>query len=372
MAKEFGKCGWQYSPYKEGAKNKITFGFMDINEETALEVGITYREKGSINNIYFLLNYGKSEVEKRTELYKRLNQVVKATKESIGKHQAFYMTTTIQGYHPIMYYRGKNFAIEPMIDKKNKFSCIIKAYDVNQGSGFLAQKVTQLLDFLSVETNAIYRRPNKIHIEETIPFENEIYQEDDEFIDDLSLQDGFIVISREGKEMIEKITDIDQLSPELELFLKACSHFHNGRAMEEQLYHRADGQLVSMHVGNKTELATTLYLSALEVVTLIGFKEDKCNECGQPKFQIGRRVRQLTSRYLPKHLVKDFVDYYDKRSKYLHAGQKLVTETPTRSHIPLLDPDDNSGCDYPYKIPLKNVGEYVSYCLRKFYKENLI
>ena len=134
----------------------------------------------------------------------------------------------------------------------------------------------------------------------------------------------------------------------------------------------SDGTVVVVHAGDETEIATTLYLSALEVITLIGFTEDKCDDCGQPKYQISKRVKELTSKYLHKHLVKDFVNYYDKRSKFLHTGMRLNTETPTNNLIPLLDPSEKNGCDFPYKIPLINVREYVSFCLRKFYREYLI
>ncbi|KYC65991.1 hypothetical protein [Heyndrickxia coagulans] len=372
MANEFGTCGWQYIPVKDGSKNKITFGLMNINQGTALEVGITYKEKGSINNIYFLQNSGEEDIQKGTELYNRLKKVVNVTKESVGKYQSILMQATIKAYFPIMSYIGESFVILPMVDGDSQLSCIIKAYDVNQASGYFARKVSQVMDFLSVETNAVFRRSDSKPDEETITFEKEIYQDDREFMDDLSLVNDYLVISKEGKQLIEQIASIEEMSPELELFLKACSHYHSAKALEEQIYIRPDGKLVSMHGGNKTEIATTLYLSALEVVTLIGFTEDKCESCGQPKFQIGKRVKELTSRYLPSDLVKEFVDYYNKRSRYLHAGQKLVTETPTLSSIPLLDPNGLNGCDFPYKVPLKNLGEWVSYCLRQYYKENLI
>lgn len=372
MAKEFGTCGWQYIPVKDGSKSKITFGFMNINQVSPLEVSITYREKGSINNIFFLQDYGKENIQKGTELYNRLKKVVNITKESVDEYQAILMQSTIKAYYPIMSYIGESFVILPTVDGDSQFSCIIKAYDVNQASGYFARRVTQAMDFLSVETNAFFRRPSTRPLEETIPFEEEIYQDDKEFIDGLSLVNDFLVISKEGKRLLEMIGSNEEISPELELFLKACSHYHSARALEEHLYTRSDGKLVSMHGENKTEIAATLYLSALEVVTLIGFTEDKCETCGQTKFQIGKRIKDLTSRYLPPHLVKEFIDYYDKRSRYLHAGQKLVTDAPTPSSIPLLDIDTKSGCDFPYKIPLKNLGEWVGYCLRMYYKEHLL
>jgi hypothetical protein len=373
MKREFGICGWYYIPYKDGKRQKIKFGYMNINQGKPLEVGITYKDKGSINNIYFLIGYEGKEVKKGTELYQRLKKVVNSAKNNIGNHDIFYFRTVIQSYYPLMSYTADNFTINPINDEMFEFTFGIKAYDRNQAEGFAAQKVKQLMDFLSVETNAVFQSANPDDNDNTQNTHMELFQEED-FIDDYSVQDGYLVISKQGKQFINLITDLEQrISPEIELFLKACSHFRSARKQEEKMFHRdSDGAFMEFRGEDETELATTLYLSALEVATLIGFKEDKCESCGQPKFQISSRVRELTAKYLPKSLVKDFVDYYDKRSKYLHTGMKLVTQTPTKNLIPLLDPEDKNGCDFPYKIPLKNVREYVSYCLRRFYKENLL
>ncbi|WP_349346280.1 hypothetical protein [Priestia megaterium] len=373
MSKEFGKCGWHYAPYKDGQKQKIIFGFMDINQEKPLEVGVTYKEKGTINNIYFLYSHEGNEIVKGTELYNKLRKVIKVTKEGVGKLGLGIGNMAVHSYVPLRSYQGNNFAIDAMVNGKTKISCVVKAYDENQSRGYLRQKVSQIADFLSVETNAPFRSPKKPSMDEIISFQEESFQEDENFINDLSIKGDYLVISKEGKKFIDKITNIDQdLNPDLEIFLKACSHFHTARMQEEQMMDVGGGIIYTILGGNKVEIATTLYLSALEVVTLIGFTDEKCECCQQPKYQISSRVKQLTAKYLPKHLVKDFSDYYDKRSKYLHTGMKLVTETPTTSLVPLLDPDDKTGCDYPYKIPLENVREYVSFCLRKFYRENLI
>ncbi|MED0998354.1 hypothetical protein P4T34_23345 [Bacillus mobilis] len=373
MKKEFGVCGWHYTPYKNGLLKKITLGFVNIGESKPLEVGITYKEKGSINNIFFMADHGEKEIQKGTELYQRLKNVVNVAKQNVGKLDTLYFRTAIQSYYSLNSYRTENFTIHPMIDNMSQFSFGVNAYDRNQASGFVAQRVTQLMNFLAVETNAVFDRVNWVEDGLIESNESELFQEED-FIGDHSIKEEYLVISVEGKEFINILTNSEQdLSPEVELFLKACAHFHSARKQEEKLFHRdSDGTVVVVHAGDETELATTLYLSALEVTTLIGFTEDKCDDCGQPKFQISRRVKELTSKYLPKHLVKDFVDYYDKRSKFLHAGMRLNTETPTRNLIPLLDPTEKNGCEVLYKIPLINIREYVSYCLRKFYRDNLI
>lgn len=51
---------------------------------------------------------------------------------------------------------------------------------------------------------------------------------------------------------------------------------------------------------------------------------------------------------------------------------RFNTEAPIRNQIPLLDPTEKNGCDFPYKISHINIRDFVSYCLRKFYRDNLI
>lgn len=373
MKNEFGVCGWQYAPYKDKLSKKIFFGFMDINEDKPLEVSVTYKQKGSINNIFFVAEYGEKEIKKGTNLYRRLKNVVNIAKQNVGRQRIFYFKTAIQSFFPVQSYKTDNFTIYPMVDNMFEFSFGVKAYDRNQAKGFFTQKITQLMNFLAIETNAVFNKSDWFEDGLIQSSEGEIFQEKD-FIDDCSVKDEFLVISEEGKKIIDILTSIEQsLSTNFELFLKACSHFHSARKQEEKMFRMyPDGSFGNMLGGDETELATTLYLSALEVATLIGFNEIKCVECGQQKFQISRRVKELTSKYLPNHLSKSFIDYYDKRSKFLHAGMRLITETPTNNLIPLLDIEEKHGCDFPNKVPLINIREYTSYCLRRYYKDNLL
>ncbi|MFC0235147.1 hypothetical protein [Fictibacillus phosphorivorans] len=370
MKKEFGVCGWYYMPYKKD--NSITFGNVHIGV-CNLQVGITYKSKGTINNLIFLSEYGEGDIEKGSDLAKRLRKVVQVAKKNVGKLDTLYFRTALRSYYPLMSYKTDRFTIYPMIENMTEFSFGVKAYDKNQASGFVNQRVNQLMNFLSVETNAVFDKVNWVKDGIIEHPDTEIFQEED-FIDNHSVIDNYLVISKEGKQFINNLTNTEQnLTPEIELFLKACSHFHSARKQEEKMFdRRPDGTVLVMRDGDETEIATTLYLSALEVVTLIGFKEDKCESCSQPKFSITRRVKELTSKYLTAHLAKDFLYYYDKRSRYLHTGMRLNTETPTSNQIPLLDPNEPNGCDFPTKVPLINIREYVSYCLRSFYRENLL
>ncbi len=114
------------------------------------------------------------------------------------------------------------------------------------------------------------------------------------------------------------------------------------------------------------EIASVLYISALEVASSIDIEEPKnCSQCGQKLYSIGRRVVDMLEKYLNVHLGKEFKGYYGKRSKYLHSGELLFNYSYIGTTIPQLDPSDPTGCKVHSGIPLLNLREYTSFCLRK-------
>ncbi|AZV60313.1 hypothetical protein [Peribacillus frigoritolerans] len=141
--------------------------------------------------------------------------------------------------------------------------------------------------------------------------------------------------------------------------------------MTYEIKRHEDLELAASMGGSHEEIAITLYLSALEVITLYNFREKRCNVCGQPKFKIKQRVKEFVTKHLNENISRHLADYYDKRSFYLHRGSMLTNDMPTVSTIPLLDKNDKTGC-VTAGIPLINLREYTSYCLRKFYKEKLL
>jgi len=376
MNKEFDSFKFQYTPSKVSQENRIEFGFVTI-EDVVLEVSISYKTKGSINNVYFNVPEQKNEPtsEKVAELNKRLHSIVEYCKKNIPVHEDFHFQTPLYSEHPLMSYKGENFSIQAKGHKESTVSFTVKAYDYNQALIKFTDKVNNLMDFLSLETNATYKK-GKVEVltaEIVIKPQKEVYYEE-MFIDTFALKEDHLVVSKEGKEFINKITDPSlELDNDMKIFLKACSHFHTARCIEQQMYDDKGEYIVDAAFdGNKTELATTMYVSALEVVTLIGFTEDKCDCCGQSKFQISKRIKELASENFPSKMAREFIQYYDKRSKYLHTGMKLMTEIPSSQLVPVLNPIESSGCEFPFKIYLPHVVPYINVCLRRFYQHKFL
>ena len=136
----------------------------------------------------------------------------------------------------------------------------------------------------------------------------------------------------------------NQLNESQKVFLRGCQHFHTARKYDAQIYDRLkyhsteeiesdlyqinfeerDEKLsIAAKMGSThMEIATVLYLSALEVASSINITNPKnCSECGQPIYNIGRRVVDIVEKYLNVALGKEFKEYYKKRSKYLHSEQ---------------------------------------------------
>ncbi|KLL00090.1 hypothetical protein XJ18_06785 [Bacillus pumilus] len=388
MEKEFGKCGWYYTPVKQN--NRIFFGYMRIGDMGELSVSISYKQKGTINNLYFELGKDRNEIPKKSELWNRLKNVVRLAKSNQGDFNYFRCSIPIESYYPIASYETEFFKTEIISKESTHLSFLTKAYDEKQVKGTSSKKIKQIMDFLSLETNGVYWRgeSSTVDQEKTI-LKNEIYQ-DDEFIDGMPIKEECIVLSKEGKEFLNQIINPDiQDSKDIEIFLKACHHFHSARKYDEQEFSNAlliDGdsypdeiekrknnlKIASKMGESHVELATTLYMSALEVVTLIGAEKEICSACGQPKYQIARRVRDLVKEHLGEHLASDLNYYYNLRSKYLHTGLLIEDEEFGGYVVPQLDVNSKSGCKDVIGVPLINLREYVGYCLREYYKKNLL
>lgn len=395
MAKEFEKCAWHYTPQKK--EGIISFGQMDIdNDEDKLlsdlifNVSISYKKKGTINNIIFELLEGK-KVGNLKQINQRIKEVVQKAKENLGEYDIGSYKVGIKSIYSLNAYEGKNFKINHGIKNTSNLNIPILAYDENQGDAIATKKINQVLDFLSVETNAPFWSAQVV--EEKGNNTKETYQEDEDFIDGLSFNNGYIVISKVGKSFLDHlITYKDNENTNMEIFLNACHHFHTARrfhAQHENIYlsdykqdekgngsakiKRHEDLAFAASLGSsQIEIANTLYLSALEVITLHEFHPNKCKECGQPKFSIKKRVKEFIEENLDDIVAKQIGDSYDKRSLYLHQGNKLTKHMPTSSTIPLLDPEEKQGCIGPIQVSLNLIRDYTSYCLRNFYKTHLM
>ncbi len=84
------------------------------------------------------------------------------------------------------------------------------------------------------------------------------------------------------------------------------------------------------------ELKKTLSLlasfTALETMVNLefsDFKPENCDSCGQPKYKVRQKFREFLMKYLGKsdHNKRKFNSYYDLRSRIVHVGTELKSES---------------------------------------------
>jgi hypothetical protein len=386
--KEFSKCAWQYIPHKIGEANLIILGMMDIGiPEGVLQVEISYLKKGTIKTISFDFISQKPSNNRIRELNKKIKIIIETSKIKLNQTSKFFFKIgVISLFQALGYYKGEAFTTYFSNGNKFNLSIATLGYDELDAQTECKRKILGCLDLLSIETNSCFWIDNLVS-KAGEEVEEEVFVKDLEWIDDYPLICEALRLSEAGKKFIELIAQ-DKLNKDQELFLSACNHFHTARKYDAQvselLKHRSmeevesgvyqitfeerDEQLsIAAKMGaTHREIASVLYISALEVASSIGIEEPKnCPECDQKVYSIRRRVVDMVEKYLNTHLAREFKRYYGKRSKYLHAGELIFNYSYIGTTIPQLDPSDSTGCRVHSGIPLLNLREYTSFCLRK-------
>ncbi|MDB9455476.1 hypothetical protein PN478_04275 [Dolichospermum circinale CS-534/05] len=387
--REFGKCAWNYTPTRIGIANTIIFGMMDIEiPEGSLIVSICYLRKGTIKTISFGFMDQKPSEHRLHELNQNIQKIINISKKNLDQRSEFFFKTGINIIvKPLGYYKGEAFVIHCSQGSTFNLAISTTGYDKIDAQTECQSKILKCLDLLSVETNSPFWKYGVVSKAQQEQENEEIFVEDLEWIDDYPIINEKLRLSKSGKLLLDLIVK-DQLNESQKVLLRGCQHFHTARKYDAQIYDRLkyhsteeiesdlyqinfeerDEKLsIAAKMGSThMEIATVLYLSALEVASSINITNPKnCSECGQPIYNIGRRVVDIVEKYLNVALGKEFKEYYKKRSKYLHSGQILYNYSYIGTTIPQLDTSDPTGCKVHSSIPLLNLREYTSFCLRK-------
>jgi hypothetical protein len=80
-------------------------------------------------------------------------------------------------------------------------------------------------------------------------------------------------------------------------------------------------------------------------------------------YKIAARVTDLVKRFCGEPAARIIKDIYSKRSKYLHAGV-LISNLYAGTSIPQIDPGSDRGITMPIDVPILNLREFSSFCLR--------
>jgi hypothetical protein len=352
----FGKCAWQYSPRKDGQNKRVYFGYVDIGiGSKSLSVSISYKQKGVIKEIFFKENFGEFSQENRQKI---LNSVDKARKNKNNLETYQFKSIFESNSLAITSYCGFHFKIDIVNDVTNSILFEAKGFDEVDAATEAKRMLVKILDFLSVCTNSIFVIASlDISTEDEFkPGDEDIFIQDFDWIDDHPRIGNYLALWEKQKKFIDNIIlgKFDLNHP----FIRASSHFHSAHKL----------WLQSSVIDNKIEISNVLYVSALEVVTeLYPLENSSCNQCGQKKYSIRKRVKEITRLHLNDYIEGFIDDYYSTRSKYLHAGILSSDVSYIGVSIPQLDPSSASGCGSQISMSPINLSEFVGYILRSVF-----
>ena len=152
-----GKCGFLYTPWRDGPKQRIGFGFADINRpEGPLMIGVTYAQKGTIRSVTFDHDF-ENTLDEESEFGQLVKRVVDSAVVKRTSPQRRSLKTSIECLHsPSGFYESESFLIEPISRRRFSLSLTVDAYDEIDSKTEFSSKMDRVLDVLSVETNSAY------------------------------------------------------------------------------------------------------------------------------------------------------------------------------------------------------------------------
>jgi hypothetical protein len=400
LRNRFGKCAWDYQPLKDGKSQTIFLGWADINQEQVIPISLAYSQRDIIREIHFGEQFGEP-IDEASELGQQLKDAVDKAYQRFNSPDTKILQVPISSlYRSLAPYSGQWFKILPDQHPISSLRIKIRAFDNIDAEAELLRVSSYILDVLSVETNSLFwllgqeeRQDIAFNTDSEEPVCPEVntFVSNEEWMDDIPRCGGYLLISSQAVQFLDRILSQNELSAEEETFIRSCHHFHVAREQDALIYDRLvssgeqkdeDGattlffqehprfKSTSMISRRAEEIATVLYMSAIEVASMIDSKpSERCITCGQEQYNISARVIDYVKKYLVLEeghpLSKVFKSHYAKRSKYLHAGIVLRDHAYTGTTIPRLDLSSDSGVSQMTSVDVIKLREWIGYMLRK-------
>jgi hypothetical protein len=264
------------------------------------------------------------------------------------------------------------------------------------------------MDLLAVETETPFWEVRRPPAERPDPLAlNDVFVNNPNWQDDLPITKGQLVISPEGKNFIDFLSEDNVGGLEKAPLLQAARLYHAAIKLKAHI-----GQHRKIMGPDLPAICNVLFLSSLEVVSSIGMSKPKqCKECGQPLYRIRQRVGDIVAKFhpippegmtamMPKEggcfyvdprtgrmidagtaeaakefgpnpLVKKLLmKAYDERSKFLHVGEPITDHTYRWFDcIPQLDASDPTGFNTSSMDSTYEIAKFAGHCLRQVLKE---
>ncbi len=401
LRNRFGKCAWNYQPFKNGTSQIIFLGWADINQKQAIPISLRYSQRTTVSEVHFGEQFGEP-VDESSDLGQHLKAAVYKGYQRRNNPDTHILQVPFSSlYRALAPYSGEWFEISPHQHPISLLKLKIRAFDDIDAKAEFLRISSYLRDILSVETNSLFWHSSQEAMqniksskesEKSVCPDVNTFVPNQEWIDNIPHHNDYLLISSQAFQFLDRIISKDELSLKEDAFIRSCHHFHVAREQDASIYDRLvysgeqkneDGSTitlrfqehprltsVSMLSRRAEEIATMLYISAIEVASSIDFDySETCTTCNQKQYHISARVVDYVKKYFGleegDYFSKIFKSYYNKRSKYLHEGIFLRDHSYTGTTIPRLNPLSDSGVSQNTSVSLINLREQTAYMLRQ-------
>ena len=390
------RCPWMYIPHRtnKNGKSYLLFGIMNtaIGEIMWL---CSYEKKGTIDEIGFLPYH---EIDRTNEKVKQIREIVEKGIQRKNELYVFTVKCRVSGIYQdnncYMFesYVGDNFMIS---NEENSSVLIIvgQAHSCFEFCNRMTKQITNICDFLSMETNTIVGfddlevfEGNRYEKEKAIEGMSGMICVSEEFIDLIPVtQENKLLLQKNAVYLIDQYINYEKCDVSIKNIFKSANIFREGLELE-YLVNATAFDLTDTTVkfavkrnetsrSNMLSSAISFYMSALENLTTLDANPEQCKECGQLKYGITSRVGEIAKKHFNPYMEKVMKRIYSMRSKYFHTANAFIKNDNTFI-IPEINESEDIGCQIngfssimidgeSHLISASNVREWTSYIIRK-------
>lgn len=331
LAAIFGKLAWFYSPLK--IENTIWVGQASVAENILLNIKLNYGRRGCLSSI----DFAPEGIFDHNTLWHQLKKCVN------------------EALHPEIYIRQATY--KGKLDKNLSFQKKVKENFIIEGDTL----TIKVFGFDEEDCFTMFKAQFQ-HVCNLLSFDTlkyitlsgtlteEIREKHNLIIKLIDEKNEMVVDEFENNEIYKNLIVSDDIANYINTYLERPyryeEHFSN---FDKCVQFFAQGirneELSRIVVGLPepyAEQAIISYMSALEVITLNDEIPKQCECCGQMRYSIARRVTDLANEAIKEQGV--FIkEYYGNRSKYVHTGTLLSSNSYMKRSIPMMSKYSKSG-----------------------------